>query len=275
MEEPTTVTTNIQELILDSVKRLEAGQTEIKEQLATHEERSQSQHKRIERIEKGSAGIAGMLLVALLGVAISGCGIFGALTKAPPQDPTPAAPKVDVVKRAVQNTVALHTVKTEEKPEMRYCSGVAAAGAILTAAHCTSTTVPFQVQYKGKMYPGVIIYRNDKTDFAIVDAVGARIQDDVPLATKSPSLGNKVIWMGYPLGEDFHMGTGIVSNPSVSLGQGIYMAIYGQFIPGNSGGPVFNYKGELIGIISMTMTYNNNYLPVGFAVPLSVINAAL
>jgi S1-C subfamily serine protease len=253
----------------EKVDNLSDGQAEIRTVLATHEERSMSQGKRIERIEKVASGVTLAMVVALLGIMLSGCGLLGSLT-APQPEPQPAPPSVDVVARAVHNTVALHDAETGA----RFCSGVAAASTIVTAAHCVDGDA-FKVLYLGKMYPGVVIYSDDRTDLAIVDAVGARLKDSIPLAKKAPSIGNKVVWMGYPLGEDFIMGTGIVGNPSVEVGRSHFLAIYGQFIPGNSGGPVFNYKGELIGIVSMTMAYNNNYLPVGYAVPLDIIKAAL
>jgi S1-C subfamily serine protease len=267
------------EMILDKLREhdkefadLRTGQTAIKEQLATHEERSMNQHKRIERVEKITGGISLAMIVAVMSIVLSGCGFLSGLAPAP-VEPAPAPPKVDVVQRAVANTVALHDAETGA----RFCSGVAAAGAIITAAHCVDGD-EFEVMYQGKLYPAIVIAMDGRQDWAIVDAVGARIKGDIPLAEKYPSLGNKVVWMGYPLGEDFIMGTGIVGNPRITMGGSDWLAIYGQFIPGNSGGPVFNYKGELIGIVSATMVVGgqfSSYLPVGYAVPLDYIKAAL
>lgn len=208
------------------------------------------------------------LLTLILIASLSGCGLIGSLTAPRPAVPEPA-PKVDVVARAVANTVALTTPEGE-----RFCSGVAAEGIIITAAHCVDGSA-FKVLYQGGLYPGTVIFTDNGTDIALVDAVGARLQDTVPLAEKAPVLGAKVVWMGYPLGRAFILGTGVVANPVVELMGTKFTAIYGQFIPGNSGGPVFNSKGNLLGIVSMTMVYQGNYLPVGYAVPLSVIQAAL
>ena len=240
----------------------------IRTQLATHEERSLNQHTRIERIEKIGAGITISLVAALFAVFLSGCSFLSGINQAPPA-PAPEAPKVDVVARAVRNTVALHDVTGS-----RYCSGVASEGIIITAAHCADEE-GFSVIYQGGKYPAVVVYIDEVTDLAFVDAIGARIKNDVPLAEKDPVLGNKVIWMGYPLGQDFFMGLGIVGNPRIQLGNSHYLGVYGQFIPGNSGGPVFNYKGELVGIVSMTSTFNNGLIPLGYAVPLDIIKAAL
>jgi len=271
-DEPTALEIILEKLYQHDARfeELASGQTEIKTQLATHEERSLNQHKRIERVEKITGGISLAMIVAVLSIVLSGCGLLSGLKPAPTEPVLPEAPKVDVVSRAVRNTVALQT-----EDGRRFCSGVAAEGAIVTAEHCVDGDEPFEILYQGKAYPAVVVWSDETLDLAIVDAVGARIQKDVPLAEKAPVIGNKVVWMGYPLGEDFIMGTGIVGNPSVYVAGATFMAVYGQFIPGNSGGPVFNYKGELIGIVSMTMAYNNNYLPVGYAVPLEAIKGAL
>jgi S1-C subfamily serine protease len=268
------------EIILDKLRDhdkefadLRDGQTEIKTQLATHEERSLNQHKRIERVEKVTGGIGLAMIVAVLSIVLSGCGLFSGLMQPAPTEQAPAPPKVDVVKRAVANTVALHDAETND----RFCSGVAAEGTIITAAHCVDEDT-FTVFYQGKSYPGVVIEMDDEQDWAIVDAVGARLQDTIPFAEKAVALGNKVIWTGYPLGLDFMMGTGIVANPRIDGPKRSVIAIYGQFIPGNSGGPVFNYKGELIGIVSATMAIRGEFsglLPIGYAVPIDLIKAAL
>jgi S1-C subfamily serine protease len=251
----------------EKVDDLTDGQAAIVAQLATHEERSKGQGKRIERVEKAAGGVGLALMVALISVVLSGCGLLSSLT-APPAPATPSAPKVDVVARAVNNTVALQDLAGN-----RFCTGVAAEGTIITAWHCVDDGEAFEVLYKGQAFPGVITLKVTDRDLAFVDAVGARLKATVPLADKAPVLGAKVIWTGYPLGAHFIMGTGIVGNPSIEITglRGDYLAVYGQFIPGNSGGPVFNSKGALIGIVSRTMTYEGGFLPVGYAIPLHTL----
>ena len=277
MKEPTTVTLTTEEMILkivtsleEKVDGLEEGQSDIKAQIATHEERSQNQHRRISRMEKAGGGTAAIVLAAVLALFLSGCSLFSNMGA--PAAPTPSVPKVNVVARAVNNTVAITDMNGD-----RFCSGVAAEGTIITAYHCVEDGEDFQVLYKGQLFPGVVTFTKQSADLAFVAAVGARLKDSVPLAEKAPVLGSKVIWLGYPLGEHLIMGTGIVGNPLVIIPglPGDYLAVYGQFIPGNSGGPVFNVKGALIGIVSRTMTYRGAITSVGYAVPWHTIKAAL
>lgn len=257
--------------VLETLRRMTEQLTAIRVDIAGHEERSHSQSNRIERIEKAGGAITLTLMAALLAVFLSGCSLFAGLK--PPPAAAPEPPKVDVVARGVNNTVALRMIGGAV-----YCSGVVAEGTIYTAAHCVPDGHLFTVWYKSQDFPGVVVSVDRTSDLAIVDAIGARIKDSVPFSETMPKLGNKVVWMGYPLGQDFIMGTGIVGNPSVPVegSAARFMAIDGQFIPGNSGGPVFNYKGELIGIVSMTMYHpSTGVLPVGYAVPLDVLRATL
>jgi hypothetical protein len=71
---------------------LREGQTEIKTQLATHEERSLNQHKRIERVEKVTGGISLAIIVAVLSIVLSGCGFLSGLAPAP-TEPLPEPPR--------------------------------------------------------------------------------------------------------------------------------------------------------------------------------------
>lgn len=257
--------------LLSGITDINATLVQIRIDLATQVESQKAVNARIGRLEKASGAITITFMAALLAVFLSGCSLFSGLKPAAPAQPEP--PKIDVVARAVNNTVALLTETNDV-----FCSGVVAEGTIYTAAHCVPDGQVFKVWYKQQSFPGVRVSVNQVEDLAIVAAIGVRIRDSVPFAETMPKLGNKVIWMGYPLGEDFIMGTGIVANPSVKAAttEARWMAIYGQFIPGNSGGPVFNYKGELIGIISSTMYHPAfGLLPVGYAVPLNVLRATL
>jgi len=261
-----------EELILEIVRDVSAKSDDLKDEhgktqamLAVHETLHIGHDRRLNRMERFGIGIFSALLIAALTVGLSGCGLLSSLGNPPPAPPAPSAPKIDVVARAVKNTVAL-----QDYEERRFCSGVAAEGTIVTAFHCVDGDEPFQVLYKGQAFPATVTLTLPERDLAFVDAVGARLKDTVPLAEKSPVLGSKVIWTGYPLGLDFIMGLGIVGNPSYTtkvLGEGDWLAVYGQFIPGNSGGPVFNSKGALIGIISKFIVGHGAPWPVGIAIP--------
>lgn len=66
-----------------------------------------------------------------------------------------------------------------------------------------------------------------------------------------PKIGDEVYVLGHPLGRDYNLSRGIVSN----LDRPFVMGIDALMTFGNSGGGVFNTKGELIGICSRVPVY--------------------
>jgi S1-C subfamily serine protease len=207
-----------------------------------------------------------LILVSLL--FLSGCSLF----KMPDPTKPNGEPKIDVVARALDNTVALTTADGNNI----FCSGVAAEGVIFTAAHCVEDNAPFMVAFNGKLYTGLVILVNLDQDYAVIDALGARVRDTVPFSELEPVVGQKVVWTGYPLGTELIMGTGIVGNRS----SGDYfmpgaIVVFGQFIPGNSGGPVFDERGLLLGLVSATATFRGGLIPIGYVVPVKHMKQAL
>ena len=210
-----------------------------------------------------------MKRLALLLFLLPGCTLFNV------QRPTtPEAPKVDLVARLVNATVALAAKETKDV----FCSGVAAEGAFMTAAHCVGedAPTPFVVRYQGAWYEGAVVFVDEEHDFALIDAIGARIKDELPVTTWEAVVGQKVVWFGWPAGLEQYMGTGIVANPhsSAEWAKG-FIAVYGQFIGGNSGGPVVDETGALMGLVSSTLVVGFQSVPIGYVIPTQVIRDAL
>lgn len=204
------------------------------------------------------------ILVLILLSLLPGCTLFSVR-----QSEKPQPPKIDVVARAVNNTVAI----IDDVGDL-ICSGVAAEDFILTAEHCLLGAS--KVRYKGTDHPFVISLTWVEKDLAILQPVGKRLRDYVPLAPQEPVLGQKAVWLGYPLGEELILSTGVVGRPKGSNGM---LILSGQVLPGHSGGPVFDETGKLIGIISSTMAlpgaYLPQFLPIGYAVHWDTIKEAL
>lgn len=83
------------------------------------------------------------------------------------------------------------------------------------------------------------------------------------LATNTPDVGSQAFVIGAPKGLDFTISDGIISQVRQSNGVNLY-----QFTcpasPGNSGGPVFNANGEVIGVVSFQFSEGQN---LNFAIP--------
>ncbi|NTU73371.1 trypsin-like serine protease [Candidatus Roizmanbacteria bacterium] len=177
---------------------------------------------------------------------------------------------------------------TQQKIEQNIGSGFIATkdGLIITNKHVVSdTTATYQILTNdNKKYTVDKIYRDPLNDLAILKISASNLK---PLSLGNSSnlqLGQLVIAIGTPLGEFRNTVThGIVSG----LGRGItagspyegYVEKLDNVIqtdapisPGNSGGPLLNSKGEVIGINTAVAQEGQN---IGFAIPANVINDLL
>lgn len=94
---------------------------------------------------------------------------------------------------------------------------------------------------------------------------------DIPalsLQTKPVTRGEQVYVAGFPFGMPFTVTEGIVSAPSQLMSGKNYVQTDAAVNPGNSGGPVFNIDGEVIGMTTSKFTSADN---MGFAVPVTTL----
>lgn len=80
-----------------------------------------------------------------------------------------------------------------------------------------------------------------------------------------PTLGETVFVIGNPLGLERTVTEGVVSHTSRNFGGNLYLQIDAPVNPGNSGGPLFNSRGQVIGVINMgvlTMEGLNFAIPI-------------
>jgi S1-C subfamily serine protease len=204
----------------------------------------------------------------LMLVAVSGCTLFSV-----PPATAKSSKAESLVARAVTNTFAL---VLPGDPLARFCSGVVAAGVFMTAEHCVAEGNAFEVLYRGKLYPGVVTLTNHERDLAFVDAVGAPVsqRNSVELTTWPVQYGQKVVWTGYPFGTELIMGTGNIGAPTSEIFPG-FIPVAIDIVPGNSGGPVFDERGRLIGLVSFILTSPPFVSPMAYVVATDAIADAL
>jgi len=119
-----------------------------------------------------------------------------------------------------------------------------------------------------------IIGRDTKTDLALLKVDAGRKLPFVPLGDSDTSrVGDWVIAIGNPFGFGGTVTAGIIS----ARGRNINAGQYDDFIQtdaainrGNSGGPMFNAKGEVIGINTAIFSPSGSSVGIGFAVPMSL-----
>ena len=111
----------------------------------------------------------------------------------------------------------------------------------------------FSKTYKCKV---VIEDKNNDLSILRIEEVGFSVLGTIPycIVNKTCDVGNYIFCLGYPLretmGDEVKLTNGIISSKSGFQGDITTYQITAPVQPGNSGGPLFDNKGNLIGIIN-------------------------
>lgn len=161
-------------------------------------------------------------------------------------------------------------------PEHGMGSGfiVSPDGVILTNAHVVDGATEVTVKLTDRReFRAKVIGTDKPSDVAVlkIDATGL---PTVKLGSSvNEKVGEWVLAIGSPFGFENSVTSGIVSAKSRSLPDGTYIPFIQTDVavnPGNSGGPLFNMKGEVIGINAQIFTHSGGYQGLSFAVPIDL-----
>ena len=150
---------------------------------------------------------------------------------------------------------------------------------VVTNNHVISDTINITVTFSnGNAYPAEVLGSDPYAELAVL-SVDAPEDEYVPLEIASSSnlqVGDPVMVVGTPYGLAGSMSTGFVS----ALGRTLTAETTGGYVianviqttaplnPGNSGGPVLNYQGQVVGIATAIVEDSQG---VGFAIPSNTI----
>src|SRR5258706_9974309 len=151
---------------------------------------------------------------------------------------------------------------------------VEANGIILSNAHVLEGADEVRVNLADRReFKGKIVGLDHTTDIAVVK-IDAKDLPTVKLGDASRiRVGEWVVAIGSPFGFENTVTAGIVSGTSRSLPEGSYVPFIqtdAAVNPGNSGGPLFNLQGEVIGINSAIYSRTGGYMGLAFAIPIDV-----
>ncbi len=151
---------------------------------------------------------------------------------------------------------------------------VDAKGFILTNQHVVEGASRIVVRLQsGEEFPGKVIGVDEETDVAVVKIEAGRELPTVKLGdSTNAQVGDWVLAIGSPFGLDQTVTAGIISTKERS--DAAHFTSFQQFLQtdaainrGNSGGPLINMRGEVIGINSQIATTTGDYNGIGFALP--------
>ena len=150
------------------------------------------------------------------------------------------------------------------------------SGVIVTNNHVVAGADTVRVALPdGREFDATEIHTDPSTDLAVLRIHGA---GDLPAAALGDSdhlrVGDWVLAIGSPFELDATVSAGILSAKGRSLGAAervSFLQTDAAVNPGNSGGPLVNLRGEVVGINTAIATNNGGYQGIGFAIPVNVV----
>jgi S1-C subfamily serine protease len=259
---------------------------------------------RLQRLRKLSR--SGLLFVSGLLTALLALLLYNVLVPAPPPlttrdvnaavadalaSATPPPAFSALVYQAIQTSLVLIQVKAPGKDgtlEDHLGSGVIIddQGDILTALHVVADATDVQVTFAdGTQSSAQVTTKQADNDIAVLSA-DKLPQEVVPAVLGNPNamhVGDEVYAVGNPFGLYSSMSAGVISGfgrsfQAVGSTQKLHglIQIDAAVNPGNSGGPLLNRGGQVIGIITgiLNPTDQDVFIGIGFAVPIDVAGGA-
>jgi len=154
---------------------------------------------------------------------------------------------------------------------------VDSSGVILTADHLLEkTTSKIRIKREnGDTYENEdvdVVDVDHKRDIAIIKIKAVNLPYITLGNSDEVKKGDQIFVIGNPEGLEFSISDGLVSALRDSESGYKWFQVTAPISPGSSGGPVFNLKGEAIGIVTNTMKEGQN---LNFAVPVNYIKPRL
>jgi len=152
---------------------------------------------------------------------------------------------------------------------------ISADGYIVTNNHVIEGADEIQVEfYSGETLDAKLVGADEKTDIALL-----KVESDEALPfvrfgdSDAIRVGDWVMAMGNPLGQGFSVSAGIVSarNRALSGSYDDFIQTDAAINRGNSGGPLFNMDGEVVGVNTAILSPNGGSIGIGFSMASNVV----
>ncbi|MQQ07865.1 Do family serine endopeptidase [Epibacterium sp. SM1979] len=154
-------------------------------------------------------------------------------------------------------------------------------GFIVTNNHVIEGADEIEIEFfpgdgqPSEMLPAKVIGTDRNTDLALL-----KVEAPMPLTyvqfgdSDAAKVGDWVVAMGNPLGQGFSVSAGIVSarNRALSGSYDDFIQTDAAINRGNSGGPLFNMDGEVIGVNTAILSPNGGSIGIGFSMASNVVS---
>ena len=173
--------------------------------------------------------------------------------------------------------------QTQPRPRQSQALGsgfvISADGFIVTNNHVIDGADEIEIElFAGERFEATLVGTDPATDIALL-----KVESDTPLPfvefgdSEVARVGDWVLAVGNPLGQGFSVSAGIISARGRAL-----QGNYDDFIQtdaainrGNSGGPLFNMDGEVVGVNTAILSPNGGSIGIGFAMSSHVVERVI
>jgi serine protease Do len=152
-------------------------------------------------------------------------------------------------------------------------------GYIVTNNHVVDDASEVEVVTNdGQTLKAKVVGKDQKTDLALIKVDSDKKFPFVTLSKEKPEIGQWVVAMGNPFGLGGTVTAGIISAEGRDIGEGPYddfLQIDAPINRGNSGGPTFNMKGEVIGVNTAIYSPSGGSIGIAFDIPASTVESVI
>jgi putative serine protease PepD len=271
------------------------------------ETKTQEQHlNRQKTLRRGAPIAAALVLGAGAGAGIyaglDGGGHSGATTvvaSVPAQSVATTAtstPLTTIYKNAAPGVVDITVTSTSQGDNNNFFGGPSdqqsqaegsgfvydANGDIVTNAHVVDGATSIKVRFQdGKVYKATLVGKDESSDIAVIKVANADSElHPLTVGTSSSVVpGQTVVAIGSPFGLAETMTAGIVSAVDRTITAPNNYSISGSIQTdaainhGNSGGPLLDSSGKVIGVNAQIESNSNDNAGVGFAIPIDAVKS--
>ncbi|WLP94715.1 Do family serine endopeptidase [Psychrobacter sp. M13] len=196
------------------------------------------------------------------------------VTKTVSESELAKAQTAELLRQFFGNRIDIPEQATQPAIEHAYGTGffVTADGYMLTNHHVIEGADTITVTLNDRTeLDATLIGSDERSDVAVLKVVGAQLPA-LPIGdSNSLKVGEPVLAIGSPFGFDYSASAGIVSAKSRSFSRETSVPFIQTDValnPGNSGGPLFNQRGEVIGINSRIFSGTGGYMGLSFSIPI-------
>ena len=189
--------------------------------------------------------------------------------------PMPDQPQQEQPQQPQQHPKKRKQVPEDQEQEVDRGIGsgfiISADGYVLTNAHVVDGADEVHVTMIDKHeFKAKVIGADKDSDIALLKIEGSNLPHLTLGDSDKIRAGEWAIAIGSPFGLDNTVTAGIISSKAREIGD--YLKLIQTDVavnPGNSGGPLLNMRGEVVGINSQIFSESGGYMGISFAVPIN------